>query len=281
MLATRDSAVASSVDNPVVVRDEAGVWRYDGTEIAAVGARDVTLAEVVNPRALARAGEEPDAIILSLSEIIADARLNWILQEGTKLDGGDEPLFLLSLELWQERSALPVKAWLPETDASGVDRCLAIAERNWRFARKALDDAGLDRTRLVLLASRMGRSRRDVSETLGLSSGRVQQLNDDPPLELAAEVDRFLRDASDVAVSLEARERSSSHPVTRRGLGADRSDEVVADMISLGLLEEMPDGLRVTEAGRSLASLEPQHSTSQRAKPNARLARKRAADAHQ
>jgi len=48
MLLTPDSSAGTPIRRPVVTRDDAGLWRYDGTDIAAVGARDVTLGEVVN-----------------------------------------------------------------------------------------------------------------------------------------------------------------------------------------------------------------------------------------
>ncbi len=280
MLLTRDSFAATVVDRPAVVRDDAGMWRYDGTGIAAVGARDVTLGELVKPRVLGREGEEPEAIILSLSEIIDDARLNWVLQVGTKLDGDDEPLFLVPLAVWQERAAEPVKAWLPEHDASGIDRCLAAAERHWRFAKKALDDAGRDRMRIILLATRMGKSRRDVGETLGLSSGRVQQLNEDPPAELAAEVDRFIGDAAEIAAGLAAHPSPSHEFPSHHGLGSDRFDELVTDMLALGLLDGTPDGLQVTDGGRSLAESESERRTNSRATRKARPSREQAGDAN-
>lgn len=229
---------------------------------------------------LGREGEQPEAIVLSLSEIIEDARLNWVLQVGTKLDGGEEVLFLLPLAVWQERAAEPVKAWLPEHDASGVDRCLASAERRWRFAKSDLDEAGRYRMRMILLASRMGKSRRDVGETLGLSTGRVQQLNDDPPAELVAEVDRFIRDAMQIAAVLETRPSSRDEVPSRHGLGSDRVDEVLTDMLAVGMLVETPEGLKVTDIGQTVSAAGSKRSLSSRTARKAHSGNGQAANAH-
>jgi hypothetical protein len=257
MLATLDSFVAPPATRPLLVRDEAGTWRYAGGGIVAVGARDVTLGDTVAPLVVARPGSEPEAVLLPLSAIVADHRLNWALQEGTRLEGDHEPLFKVSWSVWQEHAAEPVDAWLPEYDASGVDRCLAVAERRVRFAKQALEAAGRDRTWMVVLATHLGRSRRDVGETLGLSTGRVQQLNEDPPSAIAEEVERFVRDAAVVVRLIGDRPCPRDDLPLPRESGRDQLEEVVASMVVLGLLEEGPDGLTVTDDGRTLTNAVP------------------------
>lgn len=253
MLTFPDSLSSSAnADRPALVLDEAGVWQYAGTDVVAVGARDITLAEVVNPLIIGRAGQEPEAVLLPLSAIIDDARLNWVLQEGTRLDGGGEPKFEVPWSIWQEHAEAAVDAWLPECDATGIDRPLAAAEREFRFTKQALEAAGLVRQRLVILATRLGRSRREVGETLGLSTGRVQQLNEDPPDELVAEVEEFIGAAALLAARLENGVCPRQDLPRPREFGADQLDQVVDSMLVLGLLEEVIEGLRLTDDGRAL-----------------------------
>lgn len=255
MLTTPDIPAVPGSDRPVVVRDAAGTWCYEGTDVPAVGARSIKLGEVVNPLVLGRPGEQPEAVILSLSEIVADARLNWVLQAGKRLEGDVDALFKVPWELWQEHASQPVGAWLPEHDDFGVNRALATSERRLRFAKKALDDAGRDRTRAILLATHVGKSRREVGETLGLSAARVQQLNEDPPADLVNRFDRFVRDASEIvaATGLDPCPRAELRAPS--GLGSDGFDEVIAEMIALGLLEQTHDLVQVTDDGRSLAAV--------------------------
>jgi hypothetical protein len=254
MLSTRDIREAPLGDRPRVVLDEAGIWRYADSGIAAVGARHVSLGEAVRPRLVGRQGESPEAVLLCLSEIVGDSRLNWALQAGTRLEGGHESEFLVPWAKWQEYAAEPVEAWLPEHDATGIDRCLASTERRVRLAKKGLDDAGRDRTWAILVATRVGRSRREVGEMLGLSTARVQQLNDDPPRELAEEVERFTRDAMKVVGAVGSDGRSRDDLQAPRGLGADRFEEVLEEMLALGLLDRSTDLVRVTDDGRSLSA---------------------------
>jgi hypothetical protein len=240
-------------ERPSVELSENG-WEYAESGIAAVGARDITLGEATNPLLLGRPGEEPEAVVLRLTEIIEDSRLNWVLQNSTQLEGGDEPRFEVSWAVWQEHAGEPIAAWLPECDATGIDRLLAIAERDVRFAKQKLDAAGAARQRLVVLASRLGRSRREVGETLGLSTGRVQQLNDDPPAEVVGDVEGLIRAAVLIG------DRIGNTPCPRDGvppvpgLGGDERDEAVDLMLALGLLEEADGEVRLTNDGSALVT---------------------------
>jgi len=126
----------------------------------------------------------------------------------------------------------------------------------------------------------MGKSRRDVGETLGLSTGRVQQLNDDPPAELVAEVDRFIRDAMQIAAVLETRPSSRDEVPSRHGLGSDRVDEVVMDMLALGMLVETPEGLKVTDIGQIVSAAGSKRSLSSRTARKAHSGDGQAANAH-
>jgi hypothetical protein len=201
---------------------------------------------------IGRIGQDPDAVLLPLSTIIGDQRLNWALQAGTKLDGGAEPLFKVPWSVWQEHAAEPIDAWLPECDATGVSRSMAVAERNFRLAKQAFDAAGLIRNQLVVLATHLGLSRRQVGETLGLSTGRVQQLNEDPPSEVVKEVEEFVSAATLLAGLIGERSCPRAGIPIPRELGSDQLDELVDSMLTLGLLDEAADGLRLTDDGRAL-----------------------------
>lgn len=245
--------VAPTSERPGVALDESGSWKYEGTEIPAVGARDVTLAESVNPRRIVRVGEEPEAVLLSLSEVEADPRLLWAVEAGKRVNGDDEPEYKVPFAIWQEHAGQPVGAWLPERDGSGLDRSLALAEREYRFAKRALEDAGALRQYLILLAARLGRSRRVVGETLSLSAARVQQLSEAPSDEMVADVDEFVASATEVAVLLGSGTVPRDKLPRPRALGGDEFEEIIASMIFAGLAEEVTgDGLKLTEDGLAL-----------------------------
>jgi len=243
-------ALANGGDRPIVVLKDGHGWVYEGTDIPAVGARDITLGEAVNPLRVSRVNEEPEAVLIPLSTIIEDERLNWVLQAGRKLDGDDEPMFKLPWSVWQEHAEEPIDAWLPEWDAAGLDRSLARAERAFRFARQALDDAGAARQRLIVLAVRLGKSKSATGRALGLSTVRVQQLNDDPPQEVLSEVDDFLQAAARVAGLLGTDPCPRENLPDSGDLGGDGLDEVITAMLATGLLEQRPEGLLLTDDGR-------------------------------
>ena len=248
-----DTPLVPSRERPRIAADEAARWTYEGTEIPVVGARDLTLAEVANPRMIVRAGEEPEAVLLSLSEIEADKRLGWAVHEGQRMSGGEEPEYKIPFPVWQEHGGESVDAYLPEWDGSGLDRSLALAEREYRFAKQAVEDTGVTRQFLVVLAARLGRSRRVVGETLGLSPARVQQLSESPSDALLTGVEEFVGSATKVAVLLGSDTCARDEVPHPRAMGSDELGEIVDAMISAGLAEEVADaGLRLTEDGHAL-----------------------------
>jgi hypothetical protein len=237
---------------PRVIRDGSGNWHYEGTDVPAVGARDITLAEVINPRVIARSDGDPEAVLLSLTEIESDQRLLWALPAGTRLDGDAEPLYKIPWEVWQEHGPEPVSAWLPEWHGTGLDRSLATAERECRFAKQALDEAAARRLTLVLLADRLGRSRRVVGKTLSLSAARIQQLNESPPEEIVRDVEGLLDYARRFAILIGTGACPRDELPRPRDLGADEFAEIIDSMIAAGLMEEEAKGLRLTKDGRTL-----------------------------
>lgn len=246
------SAAHSPLQRPRVTRDDSGRWHYEETDIPAVGARDVTLAEAVDPRVIARSNGEPEAVLFSLTEIESDRRLLWALPVGTRLDGDTEPLYKIPWEVWQEHGSEPVGAWLPEWDGTGLDRSLATAEREYRFAKQTLDEAAARRLILVLLADRLGRSRRVVGKTLSLSAARIQQLSESPPEKIVRDVEGLLDSARRVAILIGTGTCPRDDLPRPRDLGADELAEMVDSMIAAGLLEEEVEGLRLTRDGRIL-----------------------------
>jgi hypothetical protein len=217
-----------------------------------VGARDITLAETADPRVIARADGEPEAVLLSLTEIESDQKLLWALPAGTRLDGDEEPLYKSPWEVWQEHASEPVGAWLPEHDANGLDRELAIRERDYRFAKQALDDLGVARQYMILLAARLGRSRRVVGEILGRSAARVQQLSEAPSADLVAAVERFVDDATRIATLIGTDACPRDELPRPRDLGADELEELLDSMKATGLLENSESVVKLTGDGTAL-----------------------------
>jgi hypothetical protein len=278
MLSFAHISATAQADRPALARGEGGIWVYEGTGIPAVGARDRSLAEVVDPEVVSRADGEPKAVLVALAEIVDDHRLNWVLQAGTRLDGAEEPLFLVPWPVWRERASEPVDVWLPERDAAGLDRALAAAERVLRFAKRAQEEAALTRLRLVLLATHVGHSRRHVGEALDLTPGRVQQLNEAPTAKLLVELDEFVREAKIVASSIGDGVRARDEIPMPPGFGREHLEEVVQAMLDCGLLEELPTGLRLTADGLALSN-GPTGLRTAGARHKAGSTRERAADA--
>jgi hypothetical protein len=243
--------LAPPTSRPAVELDEEGVWRYVETGVPAVGAEAVTLAEVADPLIVARAGKRPEAVLFPLSAIRADARLNWVMQAGAELTHGEELRFEVPWAVWQEHADQPVEARLPEYDGEGIDRALAVAEREFRLAKQTLDVAALVRQRTVVLAGLVGRSRRRVGKTLDMSAGRVQQLNEDAE-EVVREVEDFVARIAKIAGVF------ADGPVAHKDIqmtekfGADELTELLSSMLALGLLRDTADGLEMSEDGRGL-----------------------------
>lgn len=241
-------------DRPKVEQTLLGEWVYEGRGISAVGARAMTLGEKVDPLMVARPGQEPVAVLLPVSEVAIEKKLHWAFQAGTEIDGEDGPLLQVPYSVWQEHAGEVVGPWLPEREGEGIDRSLAVYEREFRFAQEALETTRLARNCLVILATRLGRSRREVGEILGLSLGRVQQLNENPPAEVVKAVDELVEAAGLVAKNIgngccPRGEVPKPRPLTHEELA-----RVIDSMLMLGLLEEESNGLRLTADGAALSS---------------------------
>lgn len=248
---------APQADRPTVGLSRAGAWEYEETGIPAVGARGLTLSEKLAPLMIGRPGEEPVAVLLPLYEVDRDPRLQWARQAGVELEGEDGPLLQVPFSLWQEHAEEIVGAWVPERDAEGIERSLAIAEREFRFSQQALEATRLIRNCIVVLASHLGRSRREVGESLGLSLGRVQQLSEDPPPEVVKVVEEVLEAATLVAKNIGDRPCPREDVPKPRALSSEDLDRVLDSMLLLGLLEEDADGLRLTADGLALDAPRP------------------------
>jgi hypothetical protein len=234
---------------PQAALNERGELQYGDSGIPVVGARKLTLGEAVDPLLVFRSGEdEPVAVQLPVSTVADHPGLAGLLRTGSLIEAEPEPLVQIPYPLWQEHAEEAVGFWLPERDAAGVDRALALAEREHRFAKQEAELTGYVRNCFVVLATRLGRGRRVVGELADLSVGRIQQLNDDPPLE----VTRFVESAAAIAGWMGKKARARDEIVPPPELDQAEFDLVLDSMLAMALLEEVPDGLLVTEDGRAL-----------------------------
>jgi len=253
--AVEPSLISTNVEGPDFERGADGLWRYRDTDVPVLGAEDVTVADMVAAREVRKPGAaHPDAVLLSLSELMADKRLGWVLQEGTRLTGGEDELFLVPWPIWQERSGEPVDVRAPERER-GLAGQLVIPERDLRLLRRQLEDATSRRARAIAIAVALGSSRRQIGQQLDLSGARVQQLLDEMSTEAHADVDRFLARAHVVL------ERVGSTTVDRQefelpGWSTETLDLTVDELIDWDLMtEDVNEGratLRVSDRGATL-----------------------------
>jgi hypothetical protein len=249
--AGRAGLVCPGVDGVDFERGEDGVWRYAGTGAQIPGAVDVTLGDVVTARQVARPGREPEAVLVSLTEIIEDPRLSWALEKGKRLSGGDDELFFIAWPTWQEHVGDPVGVHAPERDADGLDRMIAKRERDVRLRRHELERATEARQVMVGVASGLGITRRHVAELIGVSTGRIQQLIDDVPRRVQLEVERILRDGPVILKMIPA------EPIERDAIDTPKDwdrlqvSEMLDRLVSLGLLsaDESARSVRRSQAG--------------------------------
>lgn len=237
------------IERPPVGLNERGEAEYGNSGIAAVGARNLTLGEAVDPLLVFRPGQsEPVAAQVPLSLVADHPQLEPVLRNGTLIETQPDPVVQIPWPVWQEHAEQTMGLWLPERDAEGVDRALAIAVRELRFAQQEAEVRSFIRNCLVVLATNLGRSRRDVAELADLSATRVQQLNEDPPRQVM----EFVRIAA-LVVGLLGEIPCPREDVPRpRDVDAENFDGVIDSMLTVGLLEEAPDGLRLTDDGSAL-----------------------------
>jgi hypothetical protein len=246
--ATAGGLVSPGVDGVDFERGEDGAWRYAGTAALVPGAEDQTLGDVVNVRLIARPGEEPEAVLISLTEITKDRRLAWVLQKGTRLSGGDDELFSVAWPTWQEHVGEPVDVRAPERDADGIDRAIAITERTVRLLRHELERATEARQVIVGVASGLGVTRRHVAGVIGVSTGRIQQLLDDAPRRVQLEVERVLRDAPTILELVHEEPLGRDQIEPPKGWDRSQVSEMIAQLVNLGLLADK-DGASLSRTG--------------------------------
>lgn len=241
---------------------------YGDSDVPAVGARRLTLGEAVDALLVYQPGRsEPVAVQVPLSALVDHPELAPVLNNGSRIEAEPESLIQVDYFLWQEYAEQVVGLWLPERDADGVDRVLATAVREHRLAQHEADVRSSVRNCLVVLVTRLGRSRRDVAELADLSVTRVQQLIEDPPREVI----EFIRTASLIAGLLGDKPCPREEVPRPRHVDTEELDDVIDLMLAVGLLEEDASGLRLTRDGTSLRDFG-EHA------PRARRGRKRTAD---
>jgi hypothetical protein len=227
-------------------RQADGTWNYRETDIPVVAAEDVTLNEQIAVRQVARLDRTPEAVLVSAREIVENDALAWVRSRGRRLrsDDGDE-LFEVPWAVWQEHAATPVGVRAPERDASGLAQLVAIEERELRFARREAELRAERRARYVAIMASIGMTRREIGQCIGLSTGRVQQVVEDLPASVRAEVDELLRDALRVLRQVGPR----SIPRDEVELPASRDEALLDELVAYGLLEQDGGVLHLAEAG--------------------------------
>lgn len=225
-------------------RGDDGGWRYAGTTISVPGATDITLAEILTVREVSRAGQAPEAVLISSAEVDENPALGWVRRYGRRLQAPDGDEFEVPWAVWEEHGTEPVGVRAPEIDGDGLQRLMALEERELRFARRAVELHSERRARLIAIASAFGMTRREVSDLVGLSPGRVQQVIDESAPGIRLDVERFLRQALEMLREIGPR-------VVRREQVANTPDEhnLLDELLAYGLLSEDDGAVRQTEAG--------------------------------
>lgn len=226
-------------------------WVYAGRTILVPGAQTLTLGESVTPRELRRPGREPEAAVFSLSEIIAEPGLNWVLQEGTRLRGGEEDAFSVPWDRWLAHVGETCGIWAPERDGTGIVRQLATDEREVRFARDAFERALETRSRRVAFASFLGMSRRQVGELLGVSATRVQQLLEEISVPVRQELEQLAVDCRTVLDALPDGSVARSSIAPPQGWREERLARVLDELVEHGLIDAEPSTGTLWVAGWS------------------------------
>jgi hypothetical protein len=226
-------------------RREDGVWYYGGTDIAVPGAVDRTLGEVVDARVVARRDGAPEAVLITRSEIQSIPGLDWVPALGKLLRQEPEEEYEVPWPVWQERSVAPIGVRAPERDSSGLRCLLATEERSLRFARWEADRVSGRRARTIAISSRLGETRKEIGDTIGLSTGRIQQIIEDLSPTILAEVDQLADEILAVVRYLGSRAVNSNE--VARSIGCDEG--LLPELVTMGLLAEDGPRVYVTEAG--------------------------------
>jgi predicted transcriptional regulator len=174
-------AESARVGDTVYVREKDGTWRYADTWIKVPGARDRTLSEAFRPK-LVVSGQASDA---QVERVVVDGKdvkshpglLGWCLEEGTPLHDKSGSLIevLVPYKAWQSRDRIPGGILAPENSQDVAEREVAIAEREYREAEHALEQAAAKRA--AILHEHDGVLTRERARSItGLSVGRIQQL---------------------------------------------------------------------------------------------------------
>lgn len=181
------------------VRERNGTWRYAVSWVKVPGARDLTLSERFNPKlvvANTASGTEVEAVVVSGRDIDAHPELlGWCLDAGVSVPSGADgqlPEVMVPINAWQEHERVPGEIVAPENSDDPAVRDLAIAERQYREADRALELAAMRRAE-VLRQHSGSMTRQQMREITDLSVGRIQQLIQEGSEELELdEHDAFL-----------------------------------------------------------------------------------------
>jgi hypothetical protein len=225
-----------------------GSWRYADSGIEIPGAVTRTVGEIVDIKVIAERSGTPVAVLVGRSEIDRLPGLSWIPEQGKLLRTEPEEEFEVPWPAWEEHSNEPIGVRAPEWDSTGLDRVLAIQEREVRLARHAAELRKADRARMVAIATGLGKTRREISEVVSLTPVRVAQIVEEINLKnpvLQLKVKDFLNVATAVLRYVSSRELEVEDV-----LGATGCDEsFIEELVEMGLLSQDGSCVRITEAG--------------------------------
>jgi hypothetical protein len=220
-----------------------GTWYYEGTGIEIPGAATRTVGEAADIKVVAQSDGTPLAALVPRTEIARLPDLAWVPSVG-KLVRTEPDEFEVSWAEWQERANASVGVRAPEWDDGGLDRMLAVLERELRFARAAVDQRTGNRARTIAIAAGLGKSRRGISRIIGVTPVRVAQIIDDLGPIVALEVQDFLNETVAILRYISNRKVKATELTA-----AGHSDDVLSELLEMGLISQSGAHISLTAAG--------------------------------
>lgn len=177
--------------------------------------------------------------------------LKWCIEAGEPMYGPNGRLkeVFVPYEIWTEKDRVPGALVAPEHSPDDAKRKLALAERNYREADQALEEAAEARADVLrLLAGRL--TRQQAREITGLSVGRIQQLI---RREKLTELEVGVLGILDVKGGRSAGSVQELAQKQFPRTGASAIDGVLRELVTRGLVKAGGETIRLTREGRALA----------------------------
>jgi fructose-specific component phosphotransferase system IIB-like protein len=240
---------AAEMNGVHYVRDHRGKWRYAESWILVPGARDLTLTEKFQPKAIVNAQGEAERVVVSGDSIReAPDLLGWCVEVGTAMRGpnGELDEVFVPYSVWRARDRVPNALVAPEHSEAAPRRAVAEIERKYREADQALKEVAEERADVLRrFADRM--TREEAHEITDLSVGRIQQLIRREKLtELEVGVLEILQ-TNDGCTSEQTKEL-----LQRRYPRAEVSaiDAAMQELVNRRLIKAAGQAIRLTREGR-------------------------------